>query len=358
MRRVDELVTLQSRIYADRLAPALAAAGVVILDWGSLTASQRCELADQFHRLIFPTLTPLAVDGAHPFPYISNLSLNLLVNVAEPTTGVTRVARLKVPQALPRFMTLSDGPTFVPVEQVIAAHLDELFPSMDVGDWFTFRVTRNVDLSVDEGDAEDLLAAVELQLHRRRFGHAVRLEAGSGIPADVLAMLVAEMGVHEEHVWLVDVPLDLTGLSALPELHRRDLAPAPWTGVPPAGLAGSPDLFAVLDRRDLLVHHPYESYASSVEEFVDLAAEDDRVLAIKQTLYRAGESSPVIDSLDPRLAGWQAGDGGGRAPSPIRRAGQYRLGQSSRGGRRPSHLWDRQQEDPREDLSRGAARGR
>lgn len=295
--RVDELVRWQCRIFADQLAPALTASGVLLSDWHTLDEVDRDYLGDLFARLIFPILTPLAVDQAHPFPYISNLSLNLLVRVGDPATGEERAARVKVPPMLPRFVLLPDQRRFVPIEQVIAAHLDSLFPSMAITEHHAFRVTRNADLSVDEDDAEDLLVAVELELHRRRFGQAVRLEAAAGISADLLDMLVAEVDVPEENVSLVDVPVDLGGLRALVGLDRPDLAPPPWTPVTPPDLSGGADFFSVLDDHDVLVHHPYESFAASVEAFLALAAEDEQVLAIKQTLYRAGHASPVVDSL-------------------------------------------------------------
>ncbi len=295
--RVAALVERQSRIYAGAVAPALAAAGVAVTDVAGLGPADRAHLEDVFVRRIFPTLTPLAVGQGHPFPYISDLSLNLVVQVEDPVRGVRRVARVKVPPNLPRFVALPDGHRFVPVEQVVAAHLDALFPSMVIAEHHLFRVTRNADLSVDEGDTQDLLAAVELELHRRRFGQAVRLEASAGIPADLLAMLVGEVDVPPDNVVVLDVPLDLGGLRALCELDRPDLAAAPWTPLPPPQLAGGRDLFAVLAEGDVLVHHPYESFAASVEAFVAAAAADPAVLAIKQTLYRTGADSPIADSL-------------------------------------------------------------
>ncbi|MGO8871483.1 MAG: polyphosphate kinase 1 [Acidimicrobiales bacterium] len=295
--RVDELVRRQVEIFTHEVGPELTASGVVLADWHTLDEVDRVHLGELFTRLIFPVLTPLAVDQAHPFPYISNLSLNLVVRVESPSTGEERIARVKVPPMLPRFVALPDRRRFVPVEQVIAAHLDSLFPAMVITEHHAFRVTRNADLSVDEGDAEDLLVAVELELHRRRFGQAVRLEASAGISADLLDMLIAEVDVPEENVSLVDGPVDLCGLRMLAGLDRPDLAPPPWTPVTPPDLPSGADFFAVLDDHDVLVHHPYESFAGSVEAFVALAAGDDQVLAIKQTLYRAGRASPVVDSL-------------------------------------------------------------
>ncbi len=194
-------------------------------------------------------------------------------------------------------VALPDGTRLVPVEQVIAAHLGSLFPAMAVAEHHVFRVTRNADLSVDEDDVQDLPAAVELELHRRRFGQAVRLEVSAGISTELLEMLITEVGVPEESVYLFDVPVDLGGLRELTRLERPDLAPEPWTPLTPPRLGGGADVFAVLAEGDVLVHHPYESFASSVEAFVARAAEDPDVVAIKQTLYRTGDDSPIVASL-------------------------------------------------------------
>jgi polyphosphate kinase len=295
--RATELVDLQSRIFADAVAPALAAEGVVLSDWHTLDDADRAYLVDVFNRQIFPILTPLAVDQGHPFPYISDLSLNLVVRVQHPGSGEERMARVKVPPLLSRFVALPDQRRFVPVEQVIAAHLDVLFPSMTVREHHVFRLTRNADLSVEEDAVDDLLAAVELELHRRRFGQAVRLEVSNGISADLLDHLLVEVDVPEDNVFLFDVPIDLAGLRALSELDRPELSAPAWTPVVPEALAGTTDIFSVLDDRDILVHHPYESFSASVEAFVAQAAGDDDVLAIKQTLYRTGDNSPIVAAL-------------------------------------------------------------
>ncbi len=295
--RVTELVARQSAIFARGVEPLLRRAGLLIADWHTLDEDDREDLDDVFARAIFPVLTPLAVDPGHPFPYISNLSLNLVLRVVDPVTDEQRIARVKVPPLLPRFVALPDGTRFVPVEQLIAAHLDTLFPSMRVVEHHVFRVTRNADLSVDEDDAQDLLAAVELELHRRRFGQAVRLEVASGISTDLLDMLVTEVDVPEDNVFLSDVPLDLGGLRSLSGLDRPELAPEPWTPLVPPQLAGSRDLFDVLGEGDVLLHHPYESFAASVEAFVERAAADPDVLAIRQTLYRTGTDSPIVAAL-------------------------------------------------------------
>jgi polyphosphate kinase len=295
--RATALVEWQSRIFRDHLTPALESAGLRLIDWPSLHREDRARLAEVFERHIFPVLTPLAVDQAHPFPYISDLSLNLVVRVGNPATGEQRIARVKVPPLLPRFVVLPDGGHFVPVEQLIAAHLDAIFPDMIIVEHHAFRVTRNADVSVEEDEAGDLLAAVELELRRRRFGQAVRLEVDPGLPPDLLAMLIAEVDVPEDNVFLTEVPMDLGGLRSLVEPDWLEPTHRANTPVTPPRLATGGDLFAVLSERDVLVHHPYESFATSVEAFVAAAADDPDVVAIKQTLYRTGDESPVVASL-------------------------------------------------------------
>lgn len=295
--RVTVLVARQNRVFADKVLPAMTAAGIVLSDWHELDEADRRHLDEIYQREIFPILTPLAVDPGHPFPYISNLCLNLVVRVVDPSTAEQRIARVKVPPLLPRFVILPDARRIVPVEQVIAAHLDSLFPAMSVSEHHVFRVTRNADLIVDEDDAQDLLAAVELELHRRRFGQAVRLEVSSDISTELLDMLVGEVDVPEANVFLADVPIDLGGLRSVAELDRPDLAPEPWSPLVPPQLSGRADLFDVLAAADVLLHHPYESFADSVEAFVERAASDPDVLAIKQTLYRTGTDSPIMGSL-------------------------------------------------------------
>jgi polyphosphate kinase len=254
-----------------------------------------------FEHRVFPVLTPLAVDPGHPFPYISNLSLNLAITVRDPTTGERRFARVKVPPLLPRFVVLPDGERFVPLEQVIAAHLDALFPGMDVMDQHPFRVTRNADLTLEEEEADDLLAAVELELRRRRFGRAVRLEVMPGMPSETRQLLVRELELGPDDVFTVTGALDLSGLFAVVDLDRADLKDPAWAPQTQPSLCGpddgAVDLFAVLRERDVLVHHPYDSFATSVEAFVAQAAADPAVLAIKQTLYRTSGDSPIVKSL-------------------------------------------------------------
>jgi len=299
--RVQELVARQDRIFLDRLIPALAEAGVRLSDWSSLDDDDRSYLVDVFHRHIFPVLTPLAVDPGHPFPYISNLSLNLLVEVGDPGTGEQRIARVKVPPVLPRFVVMPDGERFVPLEQVIAAHLETLFPGMTIGEHHPFRVTRNADLAVEEDEADDLLVAVEMELRRRRFGSAVRLEITSSASPALRERLADELEVPPDGVYTVDAPLALSGLWAVYGLDRPDLHEETWTPMTPPHLATAGnepmDLFAVLRERDVLVHHPYDSFATSVEAFVAQAAADPDVLGIKQTLYRTSGDSPIVASL-------------------------------------------------------------
>ncbi len=299
--RVLELVARQDAIFLEGLVPALGDAGVRLSDWSSLDEDDREYLVDVFERQIFPVLTPLAVDPGHPFPYISNLSLNLLVDVTDPGTGQQRIARVKVPPVLSRFVVMPDGERFVPLEQVIAAHLDALFPGMAIGEHVAFRVTRNADLAVEEDEADDLLVAVEMELRRRRFGSAVRLEITASASPDLRERLAAELDVPDDGVYVVDAPIDLSGLWAVYALDRPDLHADTWTPMTPPYLATAgnvpTDLFGVLRHRDVLVHHPYDSFATSVEAFVAQAADDPAVLGIKQTLYRTSGDSPIVASL-------------------------------------------------------------
>jgi polyphosphate kinase len=299
--RVEDLVVRQDDIFLDSIVPALAEAGVRLSGWSSLDDEDRTYLVDVFHREIFPVLTPLAVDPGHPFPYISNLSLNLVVEVANPVTGESRIARVKIPPVLPRFVVMPDGERFVPLEQVIAAHLETLFPGMTIGRHEAFRVTRNADLAVEEDEADDLLVAVEMELRRRRFGRAVRLEIAVDASAAVKELLAAELEVSPQGVYDVRAPIGLGGLWAVHALDRPDLHEETWTPMTPPHLATAgnepTDLFAVLRERDVLVHHPYDSFATSVEAFVAQAADDPDVLGIKQTLYRTSGDSPIVASL-------------------------------------------------------------
>ncbi len=299
--RVADLVVEQERIFLDEVVPALARAGIHLSSWEDLDDDDRKHLDEVFEHRIFPVLTPLAVDPAHPFPYISNLSLNLAVVVRDPHTHERRFARVKVPPLLPRFVVLPDGERFVPLEQVIATHLEALFPGMEIEAHTPFRVTRNADLTLEEEEADDLLAAVEMELRRRRFGRAVRLEIDRSMPPDVRELLLRELDLTDDDVTTHRGPLDLVGLWKVHALDRPDLKDEPWPPVTPLRLQEAAEeersLFSVLRERDLLVHHPYESFTASVEEFVRQAADDPHVLTIKMTLYRTSGDSPIVKSL-------------------------------------------------------------
>jgi polyphosphate kinase len=290
-----------SKQFLSEVAPALASEGIVFSDYSTLDPEDREYLDHQFRELVYPVLTPLAVDPSHPFPYISNLSLNLAVFVRNPETGLARFARVKVPPILPRFVVLPDLERFVPLEQVIAAHLDALFPGMEVLGHQVFRVTRNADFEVEEDAGGDLLMAIESELTRRRFGSVVRLEIHPDMPEDVLDLLMREMGATEDDVYRVDGPLDLAGLMGIYDLERRELKFEVFAGVTPARLVAAPgelvDFFEAVKQGDMLTHHPYDSFSSTVESFIERAARDPKVLAIKVTLYRTSSDSPIMGSL-------------------------------------------------------------
>ncbi|HEX6222509.1 MAG TPA: polyphosphate kinase 1 [Acidimicrobiia bacterium] len=290
-----------SKRFLSEIAPALAKEGIVFSDYSTLDDEDREFLDRQFTDLVFPVVTPLAVDPAHPFPYISNLSLNLAIFVRNPETTLTRFARVKIPPVLPRFVVLPDGERFVPLEQVIAAHLDSLFPGMEVLGHYVFRVTRNADFEVEEDEGGDLLMTIESELTQRRFGRVVRLEVHPDIPDDVLDMLMREMGATEDDVFRVDGPLDLAGLWGVYDLERPELKFDVFTGVIPPRLAApggdSVDFFEVMRQGDLIAHHPYDSFSSTVEAFITRAARDPSVLAIKMTLYRTNRESQIMQAL-------------------------------------------------------------
>jgi polyphosphate kinase len=296
------LVERQTTVFTKDVAPALEEAGIRFPPWADLDAEDRGALARVFEDRVYPVLTPLAVDPAHPFPYISNLSLNLAVVVRDAASGEERFARVKVPPTLPRFVPLPDGEHFVPLEQLIAAHLDRLFPGMDVLAHHPFRVTRDADFELDDED-EDLLEAIETVLHRRsKFGEAVRLEVDAAMTDDVLDVLCRELDLPPAAVVTVDGPLDLSGLWDVYALDRPELKDEPWIPQTQPSLFVTeervPDLFRVLREGDVLVHHPYDSFTTSVEAFVHQAANDPAVLAIKQTIYRTGgDQSAIVQSL-------------------------------------------------------------
>ena len=300
--RVEVLVARQQRVLHDQLIPALAAAGVELADWSDLERDDAKALAEEFHERMFPVLTPLAVDPSHPFPYISNLSLNLGVVVRRPDDGEERFARVKVPPVLPRFVPVPGGERFVPVDQVIAHHLDDLFPGMQIVSAHTFRVTRNADLTLEEDEADDLLLAVEMELRRRRFQKVVRLEVDAAIPRAVLELLLEELEVDDEDVYPLTTPLDLAGLWGLvgidrPDLKHPGLVPSVEPRLFDVESDEGGDVWSTIRRGDVLVHHPYVSFSSSVEAFIARAAADPHVRAIKMTLYRTSGDSPIIASL-------------------------------------------------------------
>jgi polyphosphate kinase len=309
-REVLELIWTRSRAlmarhaacYRDDIAPVLAAEGLHLVRWSELGEDEQSRLFTLFKERIFPVLTPLAVDPAHPFPYISGLSLNLAVVVRNPASGHQHFARVKVPPLLPRFLEASPR-RYVPLEDVIAAHLEQLFPGMEVLAHHMFRVTRNEDLEVEEDDAENLLQALEKELMRRRFGPPVRLEVEESIDPYVRELLVRELNISETEVYPLPGPLDLSGLSRIvPALERSDLRYPEFVAgthpdLAPVESAHAPDVFAALRERDVLLHHPYDSFSTSVQAFLEQAAADPDVLAIKQTLYRTSGDSPIVDAL-------------------------------------------------------------
>jgi polyphosphate kinase len=319
-----ELVTRHAAVFRDKVQPALAGEGITIVHWDELEDREQTRLHKFFRKQIFPVLTPLAVDPAHPFPYISGLSLNLAVVVANPLTGKEHFARVKVPPLLPRFIAVDErgrpsapSPTqgtqksFVPLEEVIAHHLDHLFPGMEVREHHTFRVTRNEDVEVEEDDAENLLQAMEKELLRRRFGPPVRLELAEGISDRIRALLVRELGVEENEVYELPAPLDLTGLNVIADidrsaLHYPSFVPTTHRQLAEVESATPRNVFAAIRERDVLLHHPYDSFSTSVQTFLEQAAADPKVLAIKQTLYRTSGDSPIVDALiDAAEAGKQ-----------------------------------------------------
>jgi len=301
-KHVGPTIEHQVRVFLDEVVPAMAEAGIRIADMADLDDQGLDFLRDYFLRQVFPVLTPLAVDPSHPFPYISNLSLSLAVTVRDPGTTRDRFARVKVPGILPRFVPLGDGNTFVPLEQVIATHLDKLFPGMDVVDAHPFRVTRDADIELAEDEADDLLIAVEQELRRQRFGTVVRLEVAATMPDHVIRLLQRELDVDDDAVVTMEGPLNLGDLMGLVSaLDRPELADDPWVGTTQPRLLGteedSVNLFATLREGDLLVHHPYDAFATSVQRFIEQAASDPEVLAIKQTLYRTDGDSPIVNAL-------------------------------------------------------------
>jgi polyphosphate kinase len=305
-----DLMHQHAELFREDILTALHKEGIELVRWDDLDRDEQKQCKRLFRDRVFPVLTPLAVDPAHPFPYISGLSLNLAVLVRNPKTGKEHFARVKVPPIFHRFVPLGNQ-RFVPLEDVIAEHLKRLFPGMEVQQVHTFRVTRNEDLEVEEDDAENLLAALEKELLRRKFGPPVRLEVEESIDPKVLDLLVSELGVSESEVFRLPGPLDLRGLHDIADLDRQDLKydaflPSTHPLLAPVESASPVDVFKAVTRNDVLLHHPYDSFSTSVQRFIEQAAADPHVLAIKQTLYRTSGDSPIIDALiDAAEAGKQ-----------------------------------------------------
>ena len=310
--RAKELTARQAALFQEDIRPALAERNVNILGWDELNSDQQERLTRYFRHQIYPVLTPLAVDPSHPFPYISGLSLNLAVILRNPRSGKEHFARIKVPDSLPRLVQVpgreldaadkAAGCAVIPLEVVVGQHLDHLFPGMDILEHHLFRVTRNEDLEVEEDDAENLLKAMEKELERRRFGDCVRLEVEDTISSFTRRYLVRALGLKGDDVFELPAPLDLTCLNQLHDLDIPDLKYPRFVPVTAAGLAAyesssAPDVFAAMREHDVLLHHPYDSFSTSVQEFVAQAAADPKVLAIKQTLYRTSGDSPIVDAL-------------------------------------------------------------
>jgi polyphosphate kinase len=299
---LERMVRRQETLLLESLTPELATAGVELCNWDDLGPADRDFLHELFDRLILPVVTPLTVDPSHPFPYISNLSLNIGVEVRSRQDDASRFARVKIPPNVDRLLALPGRSRFVPLEQVMIAFLDELFPGMDVGEACVFRVTRDADLALDDDAADDLLLALQEELRRRRFLPVVRLEIDSRTSEVSVERLTEELGLGPDDVYRFAGPLGLGCLWGIYALERPDLHDTPWTPlVPPAFTSVERDegasIFTVLDRQDVLVHHPYDSFSASVEELMNEAAEDPHVLAIKQCLYRTSGDSPVVAAL-------------------------------------------------------------
>lgn len=303
--KAHELQLRHAKIFNESVRPALEEEGIRIVGWEELTEDERTHLRDVFAEQIFPVLMPLAVDPAHPFPYISGLSLNLSVRVGNPLTGKVEFARLKVPPMLPRFypLTSEDGETrFILLEDLIAHHLEHVFPGMEIIDYHAFRVTRNEDMTIEEDETENLLQALEQELLRRRFGPPIRLEVSDDMDEETIELLKQELDITDAEVYILSGPLDLGGLFGLGKIQRPELkysTHVPVTAAPFRTSDGDehPDMFLQIARRDILVQHPYESFSTSVQAFLEQAAEDPHVLAIKQTLYRTSGDSPIIEAL-------------------------------------------------------------
>jgi polyphosphate kinase len=297
--RVLELYGMQASLWAHELCPALAAEGIVMTNVDDLTDEERSELDERFDREIYPVLTPLAVGPGQPFPYISPLSVSLALFVDDPDTGEERFARVKVPEGLPRFLPLGRRGRFVPLEQVLAHYLPRLFPGMDIREWSLFRVTRDADLEVSD-EADDLLEAVELELRRARFGEVTRLEVPASMSLPMRDQLQQGLSVSDELVYPLEGMLDLADAEQLWRLDRPDLKNDRWQSVrrPPwNSIETASEQFAAIRNGDLLVHHPYDSFGASFQAYIDRAASDPNVIAIKSTVYRTSDESPIVPAL-------------------------------------------------------------
>ncbi|CAN5128110.1 RNA degradosome polyphosphate kinase [soil metagenome] len=304
--KAHELQVRHAAAFRNLVKPALDDAGIHIENWGDLGPTDREQVDEIFALQIFPVLMPLAVDPAHPFPYISGLSLNLSIRVRNPKTGREEFARLKVPPMLPRFVQLPDDDSgllrFIPLEDLISNHLGDLFPGMEVLDHHEFRVTRNEDVEVDEDESENLIQTLERELLRRRFGPPIRLEISEDMDDLTLGLLVRELEITEQEVYRLPAPLDLAGLFEVtkidrPQLKYRKHVPVTAAQLMPLEPNAAPDIFGSIARQDILLHHPYQSFATSVQAFLEQAATDPNVLAIKQTLYRTSGDSPIVEAL-------------------------------------------------------------
>ncbi len=304
----------------DTILPELEKERIVLLTWDKLTSSEQERLSRYYRQQVFPVLTPLAVDPAHPFPYISGGSINLAVIVENPASGKSHFARVKIPGNLPRLVPVDDMTDeeskderygFIAMEKLIAAHLESLFPGMIIKEARSFRVTRNEDIDVEEDDAENLLNAMEKELLRRRFGPTIRLEITDTTSPFLSQLLADQLGVSQDEVYRLPSPLDLTVLFELGSVDRPDLKNRPFVPTTNRQIAEvessrAQDIFAAIRERDILLHHPYDSFSTSVQAFLAQAAADPKVLAIKQTLYRTSSNSPIIDALiDAAHAGKQ-----------------------------------------------------
>jgi polyphosphate kinase len=302
--KTQKLINRQSTCFQESILPQLAANGIEISTWDQLSADEKKYVAKIFNDRIFPVLTPLAVDPSHPFPYISGLSLNLAVLVKRPDTHEELFARVKVPQSLPRFIETQELEfgKFISLENVIIANLEHLFPGMEIEDYYAFRLTRNADLEIEEDESENLLESMEQELLRRKFGPPVRLEVDIDIKSNLVKKLKEELSIKDEDISRYPEPLDLTGLNRIADLDRPELKFKPFKNQIAKELRevdpeDSDEFFAAIRRKEILLHHPYDSFNSSVVKFLETAAKDPHVLAIKQTLYRTSGDSPIVSAL-------------------------------------------------------------